>query len=73
MRRLRRPQAHTLAGAYALDAVTGADRTRFERHLARCQDCAGELRELREAAARLAAAVAADPPAGLVERAVAAA
>ncbi len=73
MRRLRRTQAHTLAGAYALDAVTGADRARFERHLARCQDCAGELRELREAAARLAAAVAADPPAALVERAVAAA
>jgi anti-sigma-K factor RskA len=73
MRRLRRTQAHTLAGAYALDAVTGPDRARFERHLARCQDCAAELRELREAAARLAAAVAADPPAELVERAVAAA
>jgi hypothetical protein len=73
MSRLRRTQAHTLAGAYALDAVTGADRARFERHLARCQDCAGELRELREAAARLAAAVAADPPPALVERAVAAA
>jgi hypothetical protein len=73
MRKRQRTQAHTLAGAFALDAVTGADRARFERHLARCQACAGELRELREAAARLAGAVAADPPAGLVERAVAAA
>jgi hypothetical protein len=73
MRKLRRTEAHTLAGAYALDAVTGADRARFERHLARCQACARELRELREAAARLAAAVAAEPPADLVERAVAAA
>jgi anti-sigma factor RsiW len=73
MRKPQRTQAHTLAGAYALDAVTGADRARFERHLARCQACAAELRELREAAARLAAAVAADPPGGITERAVAAA
>ena len=73
MRRPRRAETHTLAGAYALDAVTGADRARFERHLARCQACAQELRELREATARLAGAVAADPPPALVERAVAAA
>ncbi len=71
--RWRRPEPHTLAGAYALDAVAGADRARFERHLARCQACARELRGLREATARLAGAVAADPPAGLIERAVAAA
>lgn len=73
MRRSRRVEAHTLAGAYALDAITGSERARFERHLARCQACVGELRELREAAARLAGAVAADPPPALVERAVAAA
>jgi hypothetical protein len=73
MRKLRRTEAHTLAGAYALDAVTGADQARFERHLARCQACAAELRELREAAARLAAAAAADPPPGVIERAVSAA
>ena len=73
MRRPRRAEVHTLAGAYALDAITGADRARFERHLARCQACAQELRELREATARLAGAVAADPPPALVERAVAAA
>jgi hypothetical protein len=73
MRKLRRTEAHTLAGAYALDAITGADRARFERHLARCQACARELSELREATARLAQAVAVEPPAGVVERAVAAA
>ena len=73
MRGLRRPEPHTLAGAYALDAIAGPDRARFERHLARCQACAAELRELREATARLAGAVAADPPAGLIERAVTAA
>lgn len=71
--RLRRPELHTLAGAYALDALPEADRARFERHLARCRACAREQRELREATARLAGAVAADPPAELVERTVAAA
>jgi anti-sigma-K factor RskA len=71
--RSNRPEPHTLAGAYALDALTGADRARFERHLARCQQCAQEIRGLREATARLAAAAAAGPPAGLTERALAAA
>jgi len=71
--RLRRPEPHTLAGAYAMNAVAEADRTRFERHLARCQACERELRGLREATARLAAAAAAEPPAGLIQRALAAA
>ena len=71
--RLRRPELHTLAGAYALEAVPETDRARFERHLARCRTCAREQRELREATARLAGAVAADPPAELVERVIAAA
>jgi len=71
--RTGRPEPHTLSGAYALDALTGADRARFERHLARCQVCAREISGLREATARLAAAAAADPPAGLIERALAAA
>ena len=69
----RRPEPHTLAGAYALDALTGADRTRFERHLARCEQCAREIAGLREATARLGAAAAAEPPAGLTGRALAAA
>ena len=52
--RLRRPELHTLAGAYALDALPEGDRARFERHLVRCRACAREQRELREATARLA-------------------
>lgn len=73
MRTPRRPEPHTLAGAYALDAIDGPDRARFERHLARCPTCAAELRELREATARLAGAAAANPPANLIEQVVAAA
>ena len=71
--RTRRPEAHTLAGAYALDALATNDRARFERHLARCEQCAAETSGLREATAGLAAAAAAEPPPGLTERAVAAA
>jgi len=71
--RLRRPEPHTLAGAYAMDAVAGADRARFERHLARCQACALELRGLREATAGLAGAVAAEPHAAMIGQALAAA
>jgi hypothetical protein len=71
--RPRRPEPHTLAGAYALDAVAGADKARFERHLAGCPACARELAELREATARLAGAQATEPPGGLVRRVVASA
>jgi len=71
--RTHRPEPHTLAGAYALDALTGADRARFERHLARCAQCTLEIRGLREATARLAAAATEQPPVGLTERALAAA
>jgi anti-sigma-K factor RskA len=71
--RIHRPEPHTLAGAYALYALDGPDEARFERHLERCRQCAEEIRGLREATARMAAAAAADPPAGLIQRAVAAA
>ena len=71
--RPRRPEPHTLAGAYALDAVAGTDKARFERHLASCPACVRELAELREATARLAGAAAAEPPGGLVRRVVASA
>jgi hypothetical protein len=59
--RLRREIPHTLAGAYALDALTEPDRVRFERHLAGCEACRQEASSLREAAGRLAA-VSAVPP-----------
>src|SRR5258708_4026457 len=70
--RTRQAEPPTLAGAYALDALTGTDRARFERHLTRCEQCAAEISGLREATARLAAAAAAEPPPGLTERALAA-
>jgi anti-sigma-K factor RskA len=62
-----RTEPHTLAGAYAMDALDGRDRLRFERHLARCQECAREVSGLHEATARLAAAAAAQPPPALKE------
>jgi anti-sigma-K factor RskA len=71
--RSRRPEPHTLAGAYALDALAGTERARFERHLARCEQCSQEISGLREAAARLATAAASEPPPGLTERVLAAA
>ncbi|MYW97669.1 zf-HC2 domain-containing protein, partial [Amycolatopsis rubida] len=56
---------HLLTGAYALDAVTGIERERFERHLRECAVCAQEVEELREVAARLAVAADARPEPGL--------
>ena len=69
----RKREPHTLAGAYAMDAITAADRARFERHLASCAECAQEIASLREATARLATATAQAPPPGLKERVMAAA
>ncbi len=69
----RKREPHTLAGAYAMDAISEPDRVRFERHLARCQECAQEIASLREATARLAVATAETPPPGLKERVMAAA
>ncbi|MBV9092775.1 MAG: anti-sigma factor [Streptosporangiaceae bacterium] len=66
-------EPHTLAGAYAMDALAEADRARFERHLAGCEACAQETAGLREAAAALGAAAAASPPPGLRQRVMAAA
>ena len=64
---------HTLVGAYAMDAVSGPDRLRFEEHLADCGACREEIRELREATARLAVATAVVPRAELKDRALRAA
>jgi anti-sigma-K factor RskA len=66
-------EAHTLAGPYAMDAISAPDRARFERHLTRCEDCAREIASLREATARLAAATAVNPPPALKARVMAAA
>jgi anti-sigma-K factor RskA len=59
---------HTLVGAYVMDAVTGEDRASFERHLAGCDSCQAEVRGLREATARLAAAAEVRPRAHLREQ-----
>ncbi len=71
--RLRRTDPHTLAGAYALDALGEADRARFERHLSGCPSCDQEARGLREATSRLADALATQPPGAMREQVMAAA
>ena len=53
---------HTLAGAFALDALTEIERASFARHLATCDSCALEAAELTETAARLAATVVQPAP-----------
>lgn len=62
------PDIHALTGAYALDAVSGMERTDFERHLAECDSCVQEVHELQETAARLALAAAETPPPELKSR-----
>jgi anti-sigma-K factor RskA len=52
---------HTLAGAYVLDAVAPDERARFAAHLADCAECRQDVRELREATARLGTAAALRP------------
>jgi anti-sigma-K factor RskA len=59
----RRSDLHTLAGAYAMDAVPPSELAAFERHLASCEPCRQEVRGLREATALLAAATAVQPSA----------
>lgn len=56
---------HTLAGAYALDALSDTERAAFARHLASCESCAQEMAEFRETVGRLAGADATAPPARL--------
>ncbi len=73
IRRVRDTALHTLAGAYALDALEPADRVRFERHLARCDACAQEVRGLHETTSVLGSAAAVSPPWRLRERVLTAA
>lgn len=53
---------HTLSGAYALDALSPAEVNEFRKHLDACSACQQEVRELREAAARMGASEAIPPP-----------
>jgi hypothetical protein len=63
-----RRSPHALAGAYALDALDPAERDRFERHLASCRTCPGEVRGYAAAAALLGLAAAVTPPPALKGR-----
>ncbi|MBO0835978.1 MAG: anti-sigma factor [Actinobacteria bacterium] len=64
---IRRTELHGLVGAYVLDAVAEADRFEFERHLLTCEQCREDVRGLREASSRLAAAAAITPRPALRE------
>ncbi len=59
---------HLLTGAYAADALSPAERSAFEEHIATCPACQQEVDELSATAARLAVAAAEPAPAGLRER-----
>lgn len=56
---------HALSGAYALDAVTDAERESFERHMAGCEACQEEVASLRETAAIMSDLSAEEPPPAL--------
>lgn len=58
---------HTLAGAYALDALDERERAAFEQHLAGCAACVAEVVEFQATAARLGEAESTSPPDGLRE------
>ncbi|WIX89703.1 anti-sigma factor [Amycolatopsis sp. DG1A-15b] len=62
------PEMHTLAGAFALDAVNDVERAEFARHLEQCDSCTQEVAELRATAARLGVAMAEEPPPGFKDR-----
>jgi anti-sigma-K factor RskA len=63
---------HMLTGAYALHALSDRESEEFARHLAVCESCAQEVRELQETAARLALAAAETPSAEFRARVMAA-
>ena len=47
-------ELQSLLGAFALNATSAIEARRVERHLEKCDDCANEVRLLKEAAAELA-------------------
>ena len=71
--RLQHDDLHTLTGSYAVDALPPDELDEFERHLTHCGSCVSEVRGLRETAARLALAVAEQPPAQMRAQVLAAA
>ncbi|APU43850.1 MULTISPECIES: anti-sigma factor [unclassified Streptomyces] len=63
---------HTLAAAYALNALDPAERKAFTDHLPHCQACRDEVAEFEATAARLADAAAEYPPTALKHHVMAA-
>ncbi|MEU0846127.1 anti-sigma factor [Streptomyces sp. NPDC005962] len=61
MTRADRADLHTLTGAYAVYSLSGRELLAFERHLADCEACAQEVRELRATAAKLGMATSLTP------------
>lgn len=59
---------HHLIAPYALDALEADDRSRFEAHLALCEQCRVELVGFLSTTARLGEAEAMTPPPALRER-----
>ncbi len=56
---------HSAAAAYAVDAMSSAERAEFEVHLDDCTRCRSEVSEFAETLADLASLVATEPPATL--------
>lgn len=56
---------HELSGAYAVDALDGRERERYEAHLARCAPCRAEVDDLQAAVARIGAVAEEAPPPSL--------
>ncbi|SRR6266571_5616062 len=70
--RLFRPDLHVLAGVFSLDAIDDdAERTRFEHHLRRCQQCSDEVRGMSATATRLGFAATQPAPVQMRERVLA--
>lgn len=64
---------HTLSGAYALNALSPDEAREFRKHYDLCRACQQEVRELRDAAARMGASEAMQPPPQLKARVMSAA
>jgi anti-sigma-K factor RskA len=64
---------HALAGPYVMDAISADERASFAVHLADCAQCRDDVREMREATARLGIAAAVRPRSELKDRTIRAA
>jgi anti-sigma-K factor RskA len=69
----RDQELHSLAGAYALNALDGDERDHFERHLQGCRACADEVRGFTATVTAMGMAAASEPPPDLKIRVLAAA